>query len=218
MNVAVERMCENNDWIAVVLFLVFVLVSLLKVLFPKRFLALLTCLFSKKYFVDYSSELHDVFGVFNGILFLIQTNILSLFIFVLLRIYGPFEVNFQFYLALLAGVNIYFISQYFIGRLTAFLFDFHDVFEANRVLKFSYLKCICLWFLPVLIFLIYGFPQSSFLLSFTVFFLLALFAFRLVLILVSNIKQFSYKWYYFILYICTLEILPLILLYLLVVK
>jgi hypothetical protein len=218
MNLAVERMFENNDWMAVVLLLVFVLVSLLKVLYPKRLESLLGCLFSKRYFLDYSSELLELFGMFNAILFLIQNIILSLFGFWILQNIEYIQNDFVSYVSVFIGVNAYFIFQYIIGKTIAVLFGYSEQFEINRVLKFNYMKSICLLFIPVLISLIYAFPNSSFMLGFSVVLMLLLFVFRLVLILVSNIKQFSYNWFYFILYICTLEILPIIFLYLLALK
>jgi hypothetical protein len=220
MNLAVERMFQNNDWIAVVLLLVFVLISILKVLYPKRFLALLGCLFSKKYFLDYSSELSEIFSLFNGVLFLIQNITLSLFVCVFSNVFIPEieSVGFQFYLSVFFGVTIYFVFQYLVGKIMALLFRFNEVFEWNRALRFGYLKSLILLVLPVLIFLIYAFPESEVMFWILVVVLLLLLLIRLILILVSNIKQFSYNWFYFILYICTLEILPLMLLYLLVVK
>lgn len=220
MNLAVERMFQNNDWIATVLLLVFVLISLLKVLYPKRFLALIGCIFSKKYFLDYSGELSEVFSLFNGLLFFIQNLTLSLFIYVYSVPFIPEgqDAGFQFYISVFSGINIYFVFLYFVGKMMALLFRFNDVFEWNRILRFSYLKSLVLLVLPMLVFHIYAFPENEVMVWFSVVVLLLFLLIRLILILVSNIKQFSYNWFYFILYICSLELLPLMLLYLLVVK
>ena len=220
MNIAVDRMFENNDWIAAVLFLVLILITILKVIYPKRFEALLGCLFSKKYFLDYSSELLEIFSLYNALLFFVQNLVLSLFIYVLFT--KLFLLNslmgFQFFSTLFIGVTLYLVFQFVLGKIVAVLFRFNEIFELNRMWKFSYLKSISILFLPILIFVIYAFPNYKIIYWVGVVVMLIFLIIRMILIIVGNIKQFSYNWFYFILYICTLEILPLVLLYLLVVK
>ena len=220
MNLAVDRMFESNDWIAAVFILVLIFIALLKVIYPKRLQALLGCLFSKKYFLDYSGELLELFSLYNALLLIVQNLVLSLFLYYVSRWFSFADdfTGFSFFSILFSGVSIYLICQYLVGKIMALLFGFNDVFEINRVWKFSYLKSISILYLPVLIFAIYSFPESEIMMWLSVGVLLVLLVVRMILIIVGNIKQFSYNWFYFILYICTLEILPLIVLYLLAVK
>ena len=81
MNIAVERVFENNEIITWMFGLVFFLLTCVQLLFPVRLKSLLTLFFSKYYFLDFQTALQDTFSLFNVLLFLIQNLILSIFLF-----------------------------------------------------------------------------------------------------------------------------------------
>ncbi len=213
MNIAVDRVFQSSDWIVLVFFLIFGLLAVLKLLYPKRLNAFLGCFFSKNYFLDYATELQEKYSLFHFFLLFVQNLIGALFLYVFVIKLDSNAVAFEFggYLKILAGLTLYLFCQMVLGRLVAFLFRIDDLYEGFFLLKFSYLKVITIYSLPVLLLWIYSFPGSSFMSFVAVGFVSILLIARWFLIVINKITLFKMNSFYFILYICTLEIVPLVL-------
>jgi hypothetical protein len=216
MNYAIEKSLQNNDWIVITFVVIFCIIAFLRMKYPNRLLSLYKCLFSKTYFIDHSNELTESFSLFNTLLFVIQNATFALFFFFVSRKVGYLESweDLDLFFTLFFSVTIYYTLHYLIGKLTSNLFEFNVLFENN----FSYRKSIVLLFLPVLLFLYYAYPESEAMWLVAVIYLLTLLSIRLVLMIANNINLFTAKSFYFILYICTLELLPLYLVALFIVK
>lgn len=221
MGVGIERSLLSNDVLTFVYIFIFLMLAFLKFRFPKKFLALTTCFFSKSFFVDYANELTTTFSVFKSILFLVQNLILSIFIFNLLsiqvpEIYGSIDPVF---IKLFLGVSAFLMSQYLFGLFLARIFQYKELFLSIHALKFSYLKVISFLMLPFLLFQNYGtYGDKNSVGLIGAVFLAMLLLIRVVLIVSKNNKVIFERLFYFIVYLCALEIAPLLILYKVVVN
>jgi len=113
------------------------------------------------------------------------------------------------YLLLVAGVVLYFCFRYLIGLFLAEIFNIKNKF--NRIIydKVSYFNNLILWILPFLILSVYANIYKELSFKITFFVLIILLILRYILVLANNKKLIVNNLFYFILYICALEIAPL---------
>jgi len=212
MNIAIERVFQSNNWVAVVFVTVFVLITIVKIIYPKRFQVLLGCMFSKKYFLDYTNELSERLRFFDMGLFFAQNLIGALFLFLVLRKEGwmsDVEDSFLF-LELFLGLISYFFIQDLLRRLVGVLFGLAPLLDQVNALKFSYLKIVLFLFIPFILVRYYSLPESDWMYRLMLGILILLLVIRWFLIIKNNNKLIIKRLFYFILYLCTLEIVPLL--------
>jgi len=204
---------QNNDWITLVLLFVFIVLSLLKVIFKGRLSHVNTVFISKKYFLTYFNKGKSNFlNGFHVSLFIVQLLVISL-LFYLINIhfqFQPISLNFRGYILIIFWVSLYFSLRYLIGLLLAFLFNFKNEYNILVYYKMSYFNNLILWVLPFLVLTVYVDMYHKLLLNITVSLVVILLLLRYSLILMNNKKLIFSNLFYFILYICALEIAPLI--------
>lgn len=217
MNIGVERVFQNQDMITGIYVLIFGLLTLIKFLYPKRFISLSNCLFSKNYFLDYANELSEAFSMFHVLLFIVQ-NLIFTVLFYNYFSFQEYEVVFGtgWYgaLQIFAALSLYFIFQLTLGKTIAIIFRFEEIYAAIRIYKFSYLKIASFALLPILLLQNYAFQENkeSIVLG-TAFVFVSVLFLRVILIVTKNNKLIIERLFYFILYLCTLEIAPLLIIY-----
>ncbi len=212
---ATERVLHTKDWITYLLLLVFTLFVIIKYHHSERLTRLFSLILSRNYLVIYSKHTPLVLNSFHLFFALIQLFIFSITIFIGIKTNSSIakEFEFSFFLSIVTGVFIFTVLRYFLGKLLAILFDLEKEHESLTYLKMSYLSNFCLLIFPFLIFTLYLFYDSSLaaimIVSIAVFILLLFY----VLIIKNNQKLILKNFFYFILYLCALEVAPLIFFY-----
>jgi len=212
---ATERILLTKDWITVVMLVILALFVIIKFYNGERFTKLFSLVYSKNYLVRYQKQTPLLINSFHIYFSIIHILTFALTIFIGLKAFSSIakEREFVFFLSILAGVFIFFVLRFFIGRLLAIIFDKEQDFEHVTYLKISYLSNFCLLMFPVLMLAIYAqydsIPFSLFVIIFSSILLLLFY----VLIINNNQKVILRRLFYFILYLCALEIAPIILLY-----
>ncbi|WP_152285894.1 DUF4271 domain-containing protein [Flavicella marina] len=213
MNIGLERTFESNDLLTFMFCLIFSLIVLVKQYEPQLFNALFSGFFSKSFYIDYANDLEIAFSWFKLLLFAIQNLIFSIGIVLFLKVYGV-DVDSILILKTFGGVSLYFILQYILSFFISYFFNFRDFFKKIHVLKFVYLKIIAGFLLPVLLFTTYLSSETkNKYMPYLLLLLGLLFLLRAVLVIVKNNQLVKERLYYFIVYLCTLEIAPLFVLY-----
>lgn len=186
-----------------------------KLINGERFSKLFSLIYSRNYLVRYQKQTPIVINSFHIPLGIIQILTFSLTIFIGIRAFNTVarELEFNFFLSILAGVFIFFVLRYFVGKLLATIFDKEKEFEYVTYLKMSYLSNFCLVIFPVLVFAIYVQYDSIGFSFFVLILATILLLLYYVLIINNNQKVILRRLFYFILYLCALEIAPIILLY-----
>lgn len=207
------RTIANKDWATLLFLLCIILVAVLKSVFEKRFEEFLKLIVTNKYIKIYrdTSELLTWFNVFA---FIIQLLSLSFFIQFLLSYFGYINpTNWLMFLRIFTYCMVFILSKFLIEKIVATAFDIEEFSEHIHLLKISYRSYISLLLLPVTIILFYN-PDVPELVVNTVIGLV-LFANLISYIVSINTYQnvIFNKIFYFILYLCALEIAPYYLIY-----
>ncbi len=155
---AKEIISQNNDWIALVFLVIFIILVVIKLSYSQRLNYTSTLFFSKKNFATYANKEHrNIFNMFQVLFFVIQLLVFSLFFYEFSAYLKPtFKLlNLSNFLIILAGVFLYFALRYFIGLFLATIFNLTEICKKMVYEKTNYLNSLCLSLLPFLLFLFY---------------------------------------------------------------
>jgi hypothetical protein len=209
---AKEIIHQNHHWVSLVFLAILIFLTIVKVLYKDRLLHTATLFVSNKYlFIYFNKEKNDILNLFQFSLFMVQILALSLLFYFANDLWQFFpRVNdLNGYLLLVGGVGLYFCLRYLIGLFLAEIFNIKSKY--NRIVydKVSYFNNLILWILPFLVLSAYANIHKEFFLKITFLVLILLLILRYSLMLANNKKLIINNLFYFILYICALEIVPL---------
>jgi len=209
---AKEIIHQNHHWISLVFLAILIFLTLAKVLYKDRLLHTATLFISNKYlFIYFNKEKNDIINLFQFLLFMVQLFALSLLLYFANNLWQfSSRLNaLNGYLLLVLGVGLYFCLRYLTGLFLAEIFNIKNKY--NRIVydKVSYFNNLILWILPFLVLSAYANIHKEFFLKITFLILTILLILRYSLILANNKKLIINNLFYFILYLCALEIAPL---------
>jgi len=218
MNEAVERIPISNDWITIVLLAIISLLIYNKIRYSVRFQDLRSLLYNNSYISNYAKSTPLVFNSFNIIFIVIFAVTFSLLLFIGINLTGVMSnrTSKGLFLLIISYVFSYIIIRSIIGFLLAVLFEKEKEQQYYTFIKISYLSNFSLFMLPLLVinFYINSVLFSKFLMIAAILLLL----FYYFLQIKNNIRFGFSKIFYFILYLCALEISPFIIIYKLIIK
>lgn len=214
---ALEEIIRNTtipDWITLLLFVCFALVAAAKMINASRFNEFIQLVISNKYFLVHGKN-PQIFNPFNSLLLLVQIVSVSMFLFLLL-VYFREDVSLHNHIVFIQIMGFYtlFISlKFYIDKIIATLFSIEKHMETYLYQKLSFRNLIALLLLIFNIILLYAVDPSSYLLMVMV-----------AVIVVYNVISLTYSYkvqeklvrghlFYFILYLCALEISPYFIMY-----
>ena len=205
-----NRIIESLDWVTLIMVGCILIIAILKVIYPKRFNDFIRLPVSNNYFLakGKSEELRHPFSI---LLFIIQLISISLFINLFFLEKG--KANVLLFLQILFVVFVFIIVKTSIEKMIGAVFSIKNVIDQYIYEKLTYRNFISL--LLIIANLIFYFsikPDLNILLILT------------GILFLGNmlILSYSYKNYrslifsnlfYFLLYICALEISPYLILY-----
>ena len=209
---AKEIIHQNHHWVSLVFLAILIFLTWAKVLYKDRLLHTASLFVANKYlFIYFNKEKNDLLNLFQVLLFMVQILALSLAL-------SFANYLWQFsdrlnalngYLLLVAGVGSYFCLRYLIGLFLAEIFNIKNKYNKIVYDKVSYFNNLILWVLPFLMLGAYADNYKEFFLKTTFLFLVILLILRYALVLANNKKLIVNNLFYFILYLCALEIAPL---------
>ncbi len=205
---AVERIINYDNWITLVVLFSVILLAIMKLIKPNKLLGHTLAFFTPGYFQKKADDNVSFYSPFNLTLFLFTSITISLFFF-LTFLPKYFEKSFFNYIVILSSIIIYLFSRQILDRTFSNILGLSIITNYFVISKSGYLSSLSLLLFPFIILYQYAINNTSFLIS--VFAIL--FVFRAFLILYNNKKLVLRKLFYFILYFCTLEIAPLLILY-----
>ena len=211
----IERIVLSKDWITIIFLLILTIITVLKYNYSERFTKLFSLIYSDKYYTDYVKTNPLVLNKFHFLfLFVIFINI-SMLIYFGFQVLDPsfFDNNFYSFIQILAVVVSYIILRFIIGFLLSEIFDLNDQQKQLTFLKLSNLSLLSLLIFPLLIFLNFsvGFYHNT-MISISSVLVLILFLIHYYKLLKKDKMNFNNLFYLF-LYLCALEIAPLIVIY-----
>lgn len=202
------RVIENKDWATILFVLSFVVIATTKSAFENRFADFAKLIYSDKYISIYkdSSNLKSAFTIS---LFFVQLISLAFFIHLSLSFFGySSKTDWILYIRIITFLIFFILSKYLIEKIIATAFNIEEFTEQFNLQKVTFRTYIGLLLLPINIILFYYDNISR---NILIFFLCIVLIVNVLIYLVS-IKNYQNviisKLFYFILYLCALEIAP----------
>lgn len=202
------RIIENKDWATILFVITFALVAVVRAVFETRFEEFSKLLFSNKYIKIYK-DTSNLLSWFNVILFAIQIISLAFLTQLLLNYLGYIEkTDWLIFIRIITFIFAFIIGKFLIEKIIATAFDIEEFEELYNLQKISYRSYISLIILPINIILFYNEnPSKNLIITFIGVILIT----NLITYLIS-LKNYQNlllsKFFYFILYLCALEIAP----------
>ncbi len=209
-----ERLIASTDWATYLLAACFILFALSKYFYPKRFHEFSLLPITNQYFFVHGKN-DELNHPFNIMLFVVQILCVSIFVFLLFKVLNPLEVqkNEWLFLQICTAYTVFVLIKFSLEKIVANIFSMDQLINNYLYQKLSYRNFLgILFFVGNLIFL-YVYPPTAFALLLFGSSALALNAIALLYSYKKNGKLILSNFFYFILYLCALEISPYIILY-----
>jgi hypothetical protein len=212
------RILEPKDWAACLFVLSFALIAVTRTAFEGRFSEFLRILVSDKYIKVYKDTSHLMSG-FTILLFIVQVISFSFFIQLLLHYFGYVsKTDWVVFLRIFTFFGVFVLSKFLIEKIVAAIFNIEEFTEQFNLQKVSYRTFIGIILLPINIYLFYNNNLSNVLIYciIGVILIINLFSYLVSLKIYQNLL--IGKLFYFILYLCALEIAPYYFIYYMITK
>ena len=212
------RILEPKDWATYLFIFSFVLIAVTKTAFETRFSEFLRILVSDKYIKVYKDTSHLMSG-FTILLFLVQIISFSFFIQIVLNYFGYVsKTDWVIFLRIFTFFGIFVLSKFLIEKIVAAIFNIEEFAEQFNLQKVSYRTFVGIILLPINIYLFYNNTSSNILIYciIVVILIINLFSYLISLKIYQNLL--IGKLFYFILYLCALEIAPYYFIYYMITK
>ncbi|WP_166960818.1 DUF4271 domain-containing protein [Yeosuana marina] len=188
-------------------------IAVAKSLFPRRFNDFVYVLGNSKYLKIYARE-QKFFDRFDALLFVNLILSLSIFGFIYLKLSNQvFAPNIDVIFKLTIGIGIFILIKVLLERLIGSLFEIDKLIDQYLFQKISYKNFIGLFLVPVNLILLFSITPSLIILYIIIFLLLVVNIMGLITTIKTHQSLIKRNLFYFILYLCTLEIAPYIILY-----
>ncbi len=203
---AIERQIIHQNWITLLLLVALFLLAILKYNKPKYLFGYFVAFFSEGIIKKNVEKDNLILSGFNGVFFVFSNLVISLCLGLIK--YGN-SLSFLEFIIIFFLTLFYFITLYFIDFVLIKLIGESEKIKHLRYGKLGYLFALSLWLFPIVIFYQFGVKNLYILVLSFIFLILV----RVGLLTLNN-KTLIYKnLFYFILYLCTLQIAPLLILY-----
>ncbi|MDI6049720.1 MAG: DUF4271 domain-containing protein [Bacteroidota bacterium] len=207
-NILHPRITESKDWATVLFVLSFAIIAVTKSVFENRFGDFANLIFSNKYNKVYRDSSHLKSG-FTISLFFVQVISLAFFIQISLSYFGhASKTDWILYIQIFTFLTFFVLSKYLIEKIIATSFNIEEFMEQFNLQKVTYRTYIGLIILPLNIILFYydSFSRNIPLLIIAIILIINILTY---LISIKNYQNIIFgKLFYFILYLCALEIAP----------
>ena len=203
-----ERIIESKDWATILFVLCVGIIAVNKTISSVRFNEFIRLAYSDKYTKIYKDSSNLMSG-FTVSMFVLQLFSFSFFTLLVLNQFDKTEkTNGIVYIQIFTFLTVFILSKFLIEKIVATAFKIEEFNEQFNLLKVNYRAYFGFILLPVNIILFYNTFDSK---LFFWILLVALFVINITTYIVA-LKLYQNllmrKIFYFILYLCTLEIAP----------
>jgi hypothetical protein len=203
----------SNEWFTVLIVLCVGILTFVKARFANRFNDFLWVIGNSKYLKVYSRD-QKFIDQFDGFLFLNLIISLSLFFFIWNNTFlEPLTFDLILFLKLILGIGAIILVKVLLERLVGSLFEIDALIDAYIFQKMNYKNYIGIILLPINILLIYTLQPSKMILYIVIGLLLLVNMMGFLTSFKMHQKLILNNFFYFILYLCALEIGPYLILY-----
>ena len=207
-------MTISKDWITILILAAFLLLVLCRTYFPQRFRDF-SLLFATNKYLLLKGRQPKLFHPFNIILFTVNIISVSLFIFIIYQQFYPVAAGAStvIFIRIATAYATFILLKFSVEEIMANILSIDKKMNNYLFYKLSYRNFMAMLLLPLNIIFIYIWEPSLTILYISLGFLLLLNILSLSGILLKNQQYIMRHWFYFILYLCALEIGPYFILY-----
>ncbi|MCD2257895.1 DUF4271 domain-containing protein [Psychroserpens luteolus] len=202
-----------NDWFTVFLILGLVFITLSKYVFAHRFKDFLAVIGNSKYLKIYARDQKFIDG-FDALLFFNGIISVSIFAFICYStLVNPSEFDLNLFFKLLFGVGVLFLIKILLERLIGSLFEIDGLIDSYLFQKTTFKNYTGFVLFPINCILIYTLNPSKTIIYIIICIMVLINLIGFISSLKNHQKLLLNNIFYFILYLCALEIGPYLILY-----
>jgi len=203
----------SNDWFTIFLLLALVCLTVSKYLFAHRFKDFLAVIGNSKYLKIYARDQKFVDG-FDALLFFNLIISVSVFAYVSYStLVNPADFNLNQFFKLLFGIGVLFLIKVLLERLIGSLFEIDELIDAYLFQKTTFKNYSGFLLFPINCVLIYAISPSKTLIYVVIGLIILVNLVGFITSFKNHQKLLLNNIFYFILYLCALEIGPYLILY-----
>lgn len=206
---AIDRMDFSNNWITLIFLGALLLLVVLKTVSQKKLFGYITSFFNRGFLVKTNEERGSFLSFFNVVLLCFSSVIFAVFIMLLLEFFLLVPPRFSSFTAALGIVFVYVLLFQLVTISLSKVFDIQNEIGLFLVSRVTYFHTTALLLFPILVVVVYNNLSVLLLFAVGVF----LFLISRMLFLLHNKNLIVSQLFYFILYLCALEIAPLLIMY-----
>ncbi|NNC50807.1 MAG: DUF4271 domain-containing protein [Flaviramulus sp.] len=207
------RNIVSNELFTVLLVIGLAIIAIAKLTAPKRFDDFIVVLGKNKYLKIYSRE-QRFLDKFDGLLFINLVISLSVFCYIFYQIsIEKFAVSVNDIFKLSVGIAAFILIKVLIERLVASLFEIDKLIDKYLFQKITYKNYLGILLLPINALLLFTLHPNLKLLYLIIALILIINIAGLISSYKTNLSVIKTNLFYFILYLCALEIAPYVILY-----
>ena len=207
-----ERITQNKDWATALFFVGFSILAINKKLFNVRYAEFTKLFVSDKYLKIYKDNT-NLRNSFTLSFLIIQLISLSFFILLALKSFNVIpQLNFLTYARILNFTVFFVFTKYLLDKIISISFKIEEFADHLNLQKVAYrnLLGVILLFINIIIF--YNNIYNKYIIGAIAITLIVTNILLYIIFIKNNQKTILNKLFYFILYLCTLEIAPYLLL------
>ncbi|MEN9336359.1 MAG: hypothetical protein RLZZ500_1346 [Bacteroidota bacterium] len=212
------RVIENKDWATLIFIIAMVFIVIARTAFASRFSDYIRLLVSDKYTKIYRESSH-LWSGFNILLFIVNLISFSFFLQMVLSHYNlGVKTDWMLFTRIFTGLTVFILSKFLIEKIIAVTFDLEELIDEFNLQKVNFRTYIGLLLFPVSAIMFYGDYATNSLIIIIISILLIINLLTYLFSLKNYQKFVIGKLFYFILYLCALEIAPYYFIYYLITK
>ena len=200
------------DGFTIIILLNIIIVTIAKTLNNSKFKQFLF-IYLNNSFLKFKSNDNSFLSSFNSLLNVNYIISLSVYISILFsnNLYG-FNNNFEtsIFFTTLVFIVVFIYTKYFIEILIGWAFNISKFVVSFNLQKNSFNKLLGIFIILLNSLAIYSFPNSIIFIKISIFFVISLYVVGLYKVIRLNDNLILSNMFYFILYLCTLEIVPIL--------
>jgi hypothetical protein len=210
----VERTIISKDWFTLFFVITLCLLVITRFIFKKQFGFFLGFFVSNKYQNNFIAKQENVINGFTALLFIIQLISFAIFSYVAATFFNPNLVNTPLlFVKIISFLMFFIIIKYIIEKIIAVILDIESYIDVYNFHKVNARNLFGLILIPVNLLLVYYLDGNKFV-FFSVICIFFLYNLIVLFLLLKNYQKLIIsKLFYFILYLCALEIAPYLVIY-----
>ncbi|AXG68413.1 hypothetical protein KORDIASMS9_00628 [Kordia sp. SMS9] len=219
MITTIERSIISKDWLTLLFVTTFCLLVVTRLVFQKKFTLFLGFLFSNKYQSQAIAKQESIINGFTSLLFCVQVISFSIFGYIAVTFFRPYLANAPFLFVKISSFMVFFIViRYILEKIMAVILDIELYINAYNFHKINARNLFGLLLIPINLVLVYYDYQHN-IVFFSVICVFVSYNLIVLFLLLKNYQKLIInKLFYFILYLCALEIAPYLVIYKLLIE